>query len=220
MAKRNVQMHFRVSQEEEKLIREKMKQTGIRSIGVYLRKMSLEGYCIQLDLSDVKEVVRLLRICSNNLNQYAKKANDSANHFHELSEKIKEAEKKLSEIAVLKTHIYNYAKTREVYVAYRRAGYSKKFLEEHREEITLHKAAKEAFGNLQTDKLPKIKELNEAYADILKQKKELYAEYRQVKKEMQDYVTAKHNIDFFFKTYENEKAVQDKRQQKEKKKGR
>ena len=58
-----------------------MKQTGIRSIGVYLRKMSLEGYCIQLDLSDVKEVVRLLRICSNNLNQYAKKANETGSIY-------------------------------------------------------------------------------------------------------------------------------------------
>ena len=90
MAKRDVQMHFRVSQEEEKLIREKMKQTGIRSIGVYLRKMSLEGYCIQLDLSDVKEVVRLLRICSNNLNQYAKKANETGSIYQTDIENLKE----------------------------------------------------------------------------------------------------------------------------------
>lgn len=182
------------------------------------------GYTRWATVYNIKQMAQtLLFLQEKDVRDYLlleQKASDSANHFHELSEKIKEAEKKLSEIAVLKTHIYNYAKTREVYVAYRRAGYSKKFLEEHREEITLHKAAKEAFGNLQTDKLPKIKELNEAYADILKQKKELYAEYRQVKKEMQDYVTAKHNIDFFFKTYENEKAVQDKRAQKEKKKGR
>ena len=88
--KRDVQMHFRVSQEEEKLIREKMKQTGIRSIGVYLRKMSLEGYCIQLDLSDVKEVVRLLRICSNNLNQYAKKANETESIYQTDIENLKE----------------------------------------------------------------------------------------------------------------------------------
>lgn len=88
--KRDVQMHFRVSQEEEKLIREKMKQTGIRSIGVYLRKMSLEGYCIQLDLSDVKEVVRLLRICSNNLNQYAKKANETGSIYQTDIENLKE----------------------------------------------------------------------------------------------------------------------------------
>lgn len=87
--KRSVQMNFRVSEEEEKLIREKMKQTGIRSIGTYLRKMSLDGYCIQLDLSDVKEVIRLLRICSNNLNQYAKKANETGSIYKEDIESIK-----------------------------------------------------------------------------------------------------------------------------------
>lgn len=48
----------------------------------------------------------------------------------------------MAEIAVLKTHIVNYAKTHPVYDAYRKAGYSKKFLDTHREEITLHKAAK------------------------------------------------------------------------------
>lgn len=48
----------------------------------------------------------------------------------------------MAEIAVLRTHIINYAKTRETYVAYRQAGYSKKFRQEHEEEILLHQAAK------------------------------------------------------------------------------
>ncbi len=48
----------------------------------------------------------------------------------------------MAEIAVLRTHIVNYAKTHPVYDAYRKAGYSKEFLDTHREEITLHKAAK------------------------------------------------------------------------------
>ena len=54
----------------------------------------------------------------------------------------------MAEIAVLRTHIVNYAKTREVYVAYRKAGYSKKFREEHEEEILLHQAAKKAFDEM------------------------------------------------------------------------
>ena len=45
-------------------------------MGAYLRKMALDGYCIRLDLQDVKALVSLLRICSNNLNQYAKRANE------------------------------------------------------------------------------------------------------------------------------------------------
>ena len=61
-----------------------------------------------------------------------------------MGDSIKVAEARLTEIAVLKTHIINYAKTREVYAAYRKAGYSKAFLEAHREKITLHKAAPES----------------------------------------------------------------------------
>ena len=65
--------------------------------------------------------------------------------FTELSASIKEKEKRLAEIQVLKKHIFDYFKTKDVYAAYRKCGYSKKFLEEHRQEILLHKAAKNAF---------------------------------------------------------------------------
>ncbi len=81
--------------------------------------------------------------------------------YHTMGDSIKAAEARLTEIAVLKTHIINYAKTREVYAAYRKAGYSKAFLEAHREEITLHKAAKAAFDEAGLQKLPKVKELDD-----------------------------------------------------------
>ena len=55
--------------------------------------------------------------------------------YNELSAQIKVAEKRMTEIAVLRTYIINYAKTREVYVAYRKAGYSKKFRAEHEADI-------------------------------------------------------------------------------------
>ena len=81
MNKRNVQMHFRVTQPEAERIREKMDELGIRSLGAYLRKMALDGYCINLNLQEVKALVALLRICSNNLNQYTKKANETGNIY-------------------------------------------------------------------------------------------------------------------------------------------
>ena len=74
---RDQQIHFRVSKVELERIRQKMEELGIRSMGAYLRKMALDGYCINLDLQDVKELVSLLRRCSNNLNQVAKRANES-----------------------------------------------------------------------------------------------------------------------------------------------
>lgn len=81
----------------------------------------------------------------------------------------------MAENKVLKTHIINYSKTRDTYVAYRKSGYSKKFFEAHREEITLHKAAKEAFSNLPDGKIPKIKDLNEEFARLLSEKRQLTA---------------------------------------------
>ena len=78
---------------------------------------------------------------------------------------------RMAEIAVLRTHIVNYAKTREVYVAYRKAGYSKKFRDEHEQEILLHQAAKKAFDDMGIKKLPKVKELQAEYEKLLEEKK-------------------------------------------------
>ena len=73
-------------------------------------------------------------------------------------------------------------------------GYSKKFFEAHREELTLHKAAKQAFDELGVKKLPKVKELNAEYADLLSGKKEAYAEYRKLRDEAQELSVAVRNI--------------------------
>ena len=101
-------------------------------------------------------------------------------------------------IAVLKTHIINYAKTRPVYDAYRKSGYSKKFLEAHREEITLHKAAKAAFDEAGMKKLPKVKELDAEYAELLTKKKAAYPDYRKARNEIQELVRAQKNVERFF----------------------
>lgn len=122
--------------------------------------------------------------------------------FNELSATIKEREKRMAEIQVLRTHIINYVKTKEVYASYRKSGYSKKFLEEHRQEILLHKAAKKAFDELGVKKLPKVKELNAEFARLNAEKKQLYGEYHRIKKDMQEYQRAKYDIDQFWKTDE------------------
>jgi len=75
--RRNEQLHFRVSKSELERIYEKMTETGIVSIGAYLRKMALDGYCVQLDLDEIRRMAYLLNQCSNNLNQYAKHANEN-----------------------------------------------------------------------------------------------------------------------------------------------
>ncbi len=95
MSKREKQIIFLVNAEEEKIIRQKMKEAGIERLGVYLRKMAIEGYILKLDLSDLKEAVRLLRINSNNLNQYVKKANETGKVYAEDIQDIKQSQEKL-----------------------------------------------------------------------------------------------------------------------------
>ena len=129
--------------------------------------------------------------------------------YHAMGDSIKAAEARLTEIAVLKTHIINYAKTRPVYDAYRKSGYSKKFLEAHREEITLHKAAKAAFDEAGLQKLPKVKALDAEFAELLTKKKAAYPDYRKARNEMQELMKAQKNVEMFFA---EEKVPKDKAQ--------
>ena len=69
--RRNVPLYVWVSPEELQAIKARMEQTGIRNMSAYIRKMALNGYVLQVDLSPVRELVSLQRRCANNLNQAA-----------------------------------------------------------------------------------------------------------------------------------------------------
>ena len=119
----------------------------------------------------------------------------AADRMTELGASIKAKEKRLGEIRTLKTHIINYAKTRDVYARYRKSGYSKKFFEAHREELALHKATKETFAQSGLEKLPTVKQLNQEFYEILQAKKEEYEEYRNLKDELREYQIARKNME-------------------------
>ena len=93
--KRTVQLHFRVTPKEAAQIRRRIEQSGIHCDAAYLRKMALNGYMLQMDLSDVKEMIRLLRINANNLNQYARKANECGSVYAEDIRELQEQQKDL-----------------------------------------------------------------------------------------------------------------------------
>ena len=136
------------------------------------------------------------------------RADAALSRYHKLGDSIKAAEKRMAEIAVLRAHIVNYAKTRPVYDAYRKSGYSSKFLEAHREEVTLHKTAKAAFNESGLKKLPKVKDLNAEYSALLTKKKALYPEYRKTRDEMQEIVKAQKNVELFFAEEKDSKQVE------------
>ena len=76
-------------------IEKRMKEAGVKNMSAYIRKMAIDGCVIQLDLSDLNEVTRLLRINANNLNQYAKRANETGSIYLEDVRELKEQQERI-----------------------------------------------------------------------------------------------------------------------------
>ena len=122
--KRNIQIKFRVTEEEKQLIEQKMAQLPTRQIGAYLRKMAIDGLIIYTDTTNIKEMNKELHsICFNiiiqlfckraavgikqkhniffisfigvNINQIAKRVNETGSIYEE---DIKEIQERLNKI--------------------------------------------------------------------------------------------------------------------------
>jgi len=93
--KRNIMVRFRVTPAEKAMIEEKMSQVGTSNMEAYLRKMSIDGYILKLDLPELKEMISLLRRTSNNLNQIAKRMNQTGRLYGEDLEDILQNQERL-----------------------------------------------------------------------------------------------------------------------------
>ena len=177
------------------------------------------GYERWAKVFNLKQMAQTLNYLSENnlmnIEDLTAKTDAAIARVHELQVTIRETEKRMAELHTLKGHIINYVKTREVYAAYRMAGYSKKFVAEHEQEIKLHQAAKEAFSALGTQKIPKVKEIQAEYDALREKKKQAYAAYHQVQDEMRQLLTVRANVERILGIEEKEKE-----RQKEKKKER
>ena len=93
--KRNVVIRFRVTPEEREMIESKMAQFGTSNMAAYLRKISIDGYVVRLDLPELREMVSLLRRSSNNLNQIAKRVNETSRIYDADIDCLKENQEKI-----------------------------------------------------------------------------------------------------------------------------
>jgi hypothetical protein len=75
--KRDIQLIIRVNADERKLIEKKMEQYGTKNMAAYIRKIAIDGYVVRLELPELREMVSLLRRTGNNLNQIAKRMNET-----------------------------------------------------------------------------------------------------------------------------------------------
>lgn len=107
--RRMIQYHFFVTKEQAEQIEKRMREIGVRNKCAYLRKMAIDGYYICVDLTDVKEMVRLLRIYGNNLNQIARRANEGGSicrrDIEEMQQGMQELWKMMRQILEKLSHL-------------------------------------------------------------------------------------------------------------------
>lgn len=157
------------------------------------------GYEKWAKVFNLKEAARTLNfLIENNLTDYdelAARAEQAGAGFDDSSRRIKQLEARMAEVARLKTHIIRYARTREVYAAYKKSRHKKEFRTEHAEEIAQHEAAKQAFDALGGKPIPKVAQLSKEYDALLAEKWAEYEKYKVLRQEMITIRTAKQNVD-------------------------
>lgn len=135
----------------------------------------------------------------NGLMDYAdleQKAAQAADRFHTLSDGIKSTETAMRTNTELKAVVVDYAKARPVFEGYKAAKYSRKYLAEHEADIATYRAAMAEMDRLLNGaKLPKMDTLKAEFQRLASDKKKAYRQYREVKKDMQEIITVKSNID-------------------------
>ena len=124
--------------------------------------------------------------------------NELTHKVNTLRKEVRLLDDAIQENAITQKQITNYAQTRKVYDGYIRAGYSKKYLEEHEGDILIHKAAKKYFDNKGMKKIPKIQQLKEENIALVKKRASVNSQYRKAKADKDELQTVKANIDAVF----------------------
>jgi hypothetical protein len=156
------------------------------------------GYAHWAKIFNLKEAAKTLIFLQENgigtFEELTEKAADASTDFNALNGKIKEADKRLKDTNTMQKYISQYGKTREVYADYKASGWSRNFYAEHTADILLHRAAKKFFDQQNLNKLPKMADLKQTFAEVLAEKKSLYSDYRPLKERSHALQVALYNV--------------------------
>ena len=157
------------------------------------------GYQRWVEKFNVKQMAKVLLFLQENnihdMKDLRRLASEASRGADGLFDTIHAKDARLEEIRQLKNHIFNYSKTKDIYEEYRRTGYDPLYLEVHAEEIQLHEQAKAAFDQLPDKKIPKVKDLNAEYGQVIAEKKKVYAEYRMARNKAKELQIALKNAE-------------------------
>ena len=97
--RRKIRLEFYVSEKELHMIQQKMAQLCTTNFSAYIRKMAIDGYAVRLELSELKEMVSLLRYSSNNLNQLTRRVHETGRIYDADLEDISQGHERLWDAA-------------------------------------------------------------------------------------------------------------------------
>lgn len=136
--------------------------------------------------------------------------NDELTHTsNTLRKEVRLLDDAIQENAITQKQITNYAKTRKVYDGYIRAGYSKKYREEHEKDILIHQAAKKFFDDKGMATIPKMQDLKAEHLALAKKRAAVNSQYRKAKAEKEELQIVKANIDVLLKQDHHKSATQE-----------
>ena len=177
-----------------------------------LRQGKGAGYERWAKTFNIKQTAEvLLFLQENDIHTYEdlkQKAETAVKDFNRIQAAVKEKEQRLAEISELRSAVIDYHRIREIFSEYKASRYSEKYLEEHREEITLYRAAQAVFHKYRIEKFPKVKELSQEFALVLSEKRELYSGYSEAKKRMQEMLKAQKNVETILEIKEEKSTRQ------------
>ena len=159
------------------------------------------GYAQWAKVFNVKQMAKTLLYLQEhgikNREELNTRADAASEKLAALNERIKSIDAQIKEIAELRGQIVTYAKTRKTFDEYKASRYSRRFYDEHENDIEQHRAAKRYFSEHGIEKLPKMKDLNAEFDKLAAEKRAAYAEYRAIRDEHRELLVHRHNVETF-----------------------
>lgn len=159
------------------------------------------GYTQWAKVFNVKQMAKTLLYLQEhgikNREELSARADAASEKLTAVNERIKAIDARIKEITELRGQIVAYAKTRKTFDEYKASRYSRRFYDEHENDIEQHRAAKRYFSEHCIGKLPKMKDLNAEFDKLAAEKRDAYAEYRAIRDEHRELLVHRHNVEVF-----------------------
>ena len=157
------------------------------------------GYERWAKIHNLKQAAKSMNFLTENKIEYyselESKIADIMTAHDAAAKAVKEVEQRMSDLSLLIKHTTTYRQLKPIYDEYRKSPDKEKYLRGHESEIILFEAAARALKEMQIKKLPDLAALRKEYSSLNDRKSKLYEDYRQAKKQMQEYGVVKKNVD-------------------------